>query len=83
VVNGRYSNNKRFNAFIAAFPTNDPEYVVAIVIDEPQPERPGIGATSGLNAAPVAGNVIRRTAAMLGVKPDFGQENSAVLVSYQ
>lgn len=83
VVNGRYSNNKRFNAFIAAFPTNDPEYVVAIVIDEPQPERPGIGATSGLNAAPVAGNVIRRTAAMLGVKPDFGQENSAVLVSSQ
>jgi len=83
VVNGRYSNNKRFNAFIAAFPSNDPEYIVAIVVDEPEPERPGIGATSGLNAAPVAGNVIRRTAALLGVEPDFSHESGALLVSYQ
>ena len=83
VVNGRYANDKRFNAFLAAYPSNDPDYVVAIVIDEPEPERPGIGATSGLNTAPVAGNVIRRTAALLGVKPDFGQESEALLVSYQ
>jgi len=83
VVNGRYANDKRFNAFLAAYPSNDPDYVVAIVIDEPEPERPGIGATSGLNTAPVAGNVIRRTAALLGVKPDFGHESEALLVSYQ
>jgi cell division protein FtsI (penicillin-binding protein 3) len=83
VVNGRYAHNKRFNAYVAAFPTDDPEYVVAIVIDEPEPERPGIGATSGLNTTPVAGNVIRRTAALLGVEPDFGHESEALLVSYQ
>src|SRR5690606_19203710 len=47
VVNGRYANNSRFNAYLAAYPSNDPDYVVAIVIDEPKPERPGIGATSG------------------------------------
>lgn len=83
VVSGRYSNDKRFNAFLAAYPSNDPRYVVAIVIDEPEPERPGIGATSGLNTAPVAGNVIRRTAALLGVEPDFGHESESLLVSYQ
>jgi cell division protein FtsI (penicillin-binding protein 3) len=27
-------------------------------------------------------NIIRRAAPMLGVKPDFGQENAATLVSY-
>lgn len=83
VVNGRYANDSRFNAFLAAFPSDDPEYVVAIVIDEPKPEPPARSATSGLNTAPVAGRVIRRTAALLGVDPDFGHESEALLVSYQ
>ena len=82
VVAGRYSSDKRFNAFLAGFPSNDPEYVVLIIIDEPKPEKPGIGATSGLNTAPVTGNVIRRSAALLGVKPEFGHESEALLVSY-
>src|SRR5690606_16034909 len=83
VVNGRYANDSRFTAFLAAFPSDDPEYVVAIVIDEPKPEPPARSATSGLNTAPVAGRVIRRTAALLGVEPDFGHESEALLVSYQ
>ncbi|RIK88981.1 MAG: cell division protein [Hyphomicrobiales bacterium] len=83
VVNGRYSNDKRFNAFLAGFPVNDPEYIVLVVLDEPKPEKPGMGATSGLNAAPVVGNIVRRSAALLGVKPDFGHESGALLVSTQ
>ncbi|HRP79128.1 MAG TPA: penicillin-binding protein 2 [Aquamicrobium sp.] len=83
VVNGRYSNDKRFNAFLAGFPVNDPEYVVLVVLDEPKPEKPGMSATSGLNTAPVVGNIIRRSAALLGVKPDFGHESGALLVSSQ
>lgn len=83
VVNGRYSNDKRFNAFIAGFPAGDPQYVVLVVLDEPQPERQGIGATSGLNAAPTVGNIIRRAAPLLGVEPEFGHESEALLVSHQ
>ena len=83
VVNGRYSNDVRFNAFISAFPANDPDYVVLVVLDEPKPEKPGMSATSGLNTAPVAGNVVRRTAPLLGVEPDFGHEGKTLLVSYQ
>jgi cell division protein FtsI (penicillin-binding protein 3) len=83
VVNGRYSNDKRFNAFVAQFPANDPDYVVLVVLDEPKPEREGIGATSGLNTAPTVGNIIRRAAPLLGVEPDFGHEGEALLVSYQ
>jgi cell division protein FtsI (penicillin-binding protein 3) len=83
VVNGRYVSGKRFNAFLAGFPSHDPEYIVLIVLDEPQPETPGAGATAGLNTAPVTGNVIRRTAGLLGVRPEFGHESKALLVSYQ
>lgn len=82
VVNGRYSGDKRFNAFLAAFPMDDPEYVVLTIIDEPQPEKPGMGATAGSNAAPVVANIIARAASLLGVKPDFGHEEEPLLVSY-
>lgn len=81
VVNGRYSSDKRFNAFLSAFPLDDPEYIVLVILDEPKAEKPGMGATSGLNTAPVAGNIIRRSAALLGVMPDFGHESAALLVS--
>ncbi|MEO4000153.1 penicillin-binding protein 2 [Mesorhizobium sp. CAU 1732] len=83
VVNGRYSNDKRFNAFLAGFPVNDPQYIVLVVLDEPKPEKPGMSATSGLNTTVVVGNIIRRSAALLGVKPDFGHESGALLVSTQ
>lgn len=83
VVNGRYSKDKRFNAFVAAFPMDDPQYIVLSIIDEPKPEKPGMGATAGSNAAVIVANVIRRSASMLGVKPDFGHENEPTLVSYQ
>ena len=83
VVNGRYSNDKRFNAFLAGFPADDPQYVVLVILDEPKPEKPGIGATSGLNAAPTVGAIIRRSASLLGVRPEFGHESGALLVSSQ
>ncbi len=82
VVNGRYSSEKRFNAFIASFPIEDPNYLVLVVIDEPNPEKPGIAATAGLNAAPTAGNVISRVAPMLGVMPRFDDVDLPLLVSY-
>ena len=82
VVNGRYSGDKRFNDFVASFPMDDPQYIVLTIIDEPKPEKPGMGATAGSNAAVIAANIIRRGASMLGVKPDFGHENEPTLVSY-
>ncbi len=83
VVNGRYSTDKRFNAFLAAFPMDDPQYVVLTVIDEPKPEKPGMPATAAFNAAPILANIIRRSASLLGVKPEFSHENEPTLVSYQ
>lgn len=82
VVNGRYSSDQRFNAFLSAFPIDNPQYVVLVVVDNPQPEKPGVGATAGSNAAPMVGHVISRTAALLGVKPKFGPDGNALLMSY-
>ena len=83
VVNGRYSTDKRFNAFLAAFPMDDPQYIVLSIVDEPKPEKPRMGATAGLNAAPIVANIIRRSASMLGVKPEFGHEKEATVASYE
>ncbi|BBE74501.1 peptidoglycan D,D-transpeptidase FtsI family protein [Oharaeibacter diazotrophicus] len=82
VVNGRYSANKRFNAFLASFPIDDPQYLVLVVLDEPNPEKPGVGATAGLNAAPTASNVISRIAPMLGVMPRFDDADRPLMVSF-
>jgi len=82
IENGVYVSNKRRNSFLSAFPMDDPRYVVLTVIDEPKPEREGIGATAGLNAAPVTSAIIRRIAPMLGVMPRFGQGGETIEISY-
>ena len=82
VVNGRYSKKKRFNAFLAGFPIDNPRYVVLSFVDEPKPEEGKKSATAGLNAAPVVANIIRRAAPILGVKPDFGDVSNPLLTSY-
>lgn len=81
VVNGRYSSDKRFNAFLAAFPMHDPEYVVLTIIDEPEPAEGQTSATAGLNAAPMVSNIIRRSAALLDVQPSFEATRDALLAA--
>ena len=83
VINGRYSKDLNFNTFVAAFPMDDPQFLVFTIADAPHPEKPGMTDVAANNAGVIAGNIIRRSAAMLGVKPDFSHENGATLVSYQ
>ena len=83
VINGRYVGNKRFNAYLASFPIRDPEYIVLVVVDEPKPvPGSGQGATAASNAAPTAGAIVRRAAPLLGLTPEFGKGDDALLVSY-
>ncbi len=82
VENGRYSKNKRFNAFVATFPIDDPQYLVLVVIDEPNPERPGLPATAGMNSAPTAGNIVGRIAPMLNVEPRFDDVDVPLMAAY-
>jgi cell division protein FtsI (penicillin-binding protein 3) len=80
VINGRYSSEKNLNTFAAAFPIDDPQYVLLIIVDEPKAENPASGATAGWNAGEVAGRVIQRTAVMLGLTPNYDDTLDGKLV---
>ena len=82
VVNGRYVNDKNFNAFLSAFPMDNPQYVVLTFIDEPKTDKGNGAAIAGTSAAPMVKEIISRSAPILGVKPKFGNDGSALLVSY-
>ncbi|WP_395688980.1 peptidoglycan D,D-transpeptidase FtsI family protein [Aestuariivirga sp.] len=76
VVNGRYSKDNRITSFIGAFPMDDPQYLVLVMLDEPKATPGTYGfATAGWNAVPTAGKVIERIAPMLGVEPVFSAED--------
>jgi cell division protein FtsI (penicillin-binding protein 3) len=82
VVNGRYAHDKNFNAFLAAFPMDNPQYVVLTFCDEPKTEKGNGAALAATSAAPMVKEIITRAAPILGVKPKFGNDGSALLVSY-
>jgi cell division protein FtsI (penicillin-binding protein 3) len=70
VIRGRYSKQHRFNSFLGAFPMDMPRYAIIVSIDEPQAVKGTYGyATSGWNAVPTAGKVIKRLAPILGILP--------------
>ncbi|WP_299790004.1 penicillin-binding protein 2 [uncultured Marivita sp.] len=68
---GGYYKDKVINTFASVFPTNDPKYVLIVTLDEPvetsgtEPRR-----TAGWTAVPVAAEMIRRIAPLLGLRPE-------------
>jgi cell division protein FtsI (penicillin-binding protein 3) len=72
VYSGHYVKTKLMTDVMAVLPSDDPRYLILIMLDEPQaiPETHGF-ATSGWNAVPVAAKVISRVAPLLGVAPRF------------
>ena len=81
-MNGRYSSSVRFNSFLAAFPMDDPQYLVLVVVDEPKPEKPGLSATASRNAAPTVSAIIKRSAPLLGVRPRMESDAALGMPSY-
>jgi cell division protein FtsI (penicillin-binding protein 3) len=87
VVHGRYSTSALLTSFLAAFPTDAPEYVVLVMLDEPQRvAETNHQATAGINAAPTLGKIVARIAPILGVTPkleaDQRKFDAKVLASY-
>lgn len=80
VVGGRYSRDHRLTTFVGAFPMDRPQYVVFIMLDEPQPASETYGfATAGWNAVPTAGKIVQRIAPLLGVRPKLSPEDAIKL----
>lgn len=72
---GGYREEAVIASFLAAFPMSDPKYVVLVMLHEPKPTEETKGKiTAGVNAAPVAGQIIARTAPLLGVLPRSYEE---------
>lgn len=70
VIGGRYSKTRLLTSFISAFPMDDPQFLMLIMLDEPQAVEGTYGfATAGWNAAPTTARIIQRIGPMLGIMP--------------
>ncbi|MGX0976784.1 cell division protein FtsI (penicillin-binding protein 3) [Roseovarius sp. MBR-51] len=69
---GGYYKDKVISTFASMFPAHDPKYVLVVTLDEPvetsgdEPRR-----TAGWTAVPVAAEIIRRVAPLLGLRPEI------------
>lgn len=65
-----YAKNANLSSFIAAFPINDPRYVVFVIIDEPHGTKKSYGFSTGAwVSAPAAGRVIAQMGPLYGIPP--------------
>ncbi|MGB5556574.1 MAG: penicillin-binding protein 2 [Paracoccaceae bacterium] len=69
---GGYYKDKVIATFASVFPAHDPKYVLVVTLDEPvetsgtEPRR-----TAGWTSVPVAAEIIRRIAPLLGMRPEI------------
>ena len=72
---GGYRRHSLVSTFAAAFPMDNPRYVVIVMIDEPKGNAFSSGQrTAGWTAAPVVRKVVTRAGPMLGVFPDESRD---------
>ncbi|TVQ37059.1 MAG: penicillin-binding protein 2 [Geminicoccaceae bacterium] len=71
VVNGRYQTGVVRSSFVAAFPIDDPQYVVFAMLDEPKAAEghPRDRITAGWVTAPAVSRMVARIGPILGVAP--------------
>jgi cell division protein FtsI (penicillin-binding protein 3) len=70
-ASGGYSRRVNVSTFAAAFPMDNPRYVVVVMLDAPRGTAETFGLTTAAwTAAPVVSRVIARTGPLLGVMPD-------------
>jgi len=67
---GGYSGSGIVATFVAAFPMDNPKYVVLVLLDEPRGTKETANfRTAGWNAVPTTGNIVTKIGPMLGVFP--------------
>ena len=77
---GGYYDDRVIATFASAFPMNDPQYVLVVMLDEPvetsgrEPRR-----TAGWTAVPVSAEITRRIAPLLGLRPQPEAEIAGAL----
>ena len=72
---GGYSRRVNVSTFAAAFPMDEPRYVVLVMMDAPKGNvETHFLTTAAWTAAPVVSRVISRTGPLLGIIPDEGRD---------
>jgi cell division protein FtsI (penicillin-binding protein 3) len=67
---GGYHKDKVINTFASVFPVENPQYVLIVTLDEPIDRTgPEVRRTAGWTAVPVAAEIVRRSAPLLGLRP--------------
>ncbi|MFN3991977.1 MAG: peptidoglycan D,D-transpeptidase FtsI family protein [Tabrizicola flagellatus] len=67
---GGYYKDKVVNTFASIFPASNPQYVLIVTLDEPQDTSLSeTRRTAGWTAVPVAAEIIRRVAPLMGLRP--------------
>ena len=68
---GGYYKDKVIASFASVFPTDNPQYVLIVTLDEPEIHTMGENRRSaGWTAVPVAAELINRVAPLLGLRPN-------------
>lgn len=73
--NGGYLKHTNNASFMAAFPMENPQYVVYVLVLQPKPDATTYGfTTGGYISAPTVGRIIARIGPMLGIMPATGDQ---------
>ena len=83
---GGYSKNQNIVAFTAAYPMNNPQFVITIMIDNPKGQKFSFGyRTAGWVAAPVIKKLVTRISPILNIKPQtkLSSDFSKGLIKYK
>ena len=68
---GTYNRNLVLSTFAAAFPMDNPRYVMVAMVDEPKGSAStGFQRTAGWTAAPIVSKTVTRIGPLLGIIPD-------------
>lgn len=69
---GGYYQNRDIATFASVFPASNPKYVLVVTMDEPvEMDGKAPRRTAGWTVVPVAAEIIRRVAPILGLRPDY------------
>ncbi len=70
-----YRETSLVSTFAAAFPMDNPRYVIVAMLDEPKGTyASSYQRTAAWNAAPMVGRLVPRIGPLLGVRPDMTRD---------